>query len=80
MQRAKALCTVQCGDAYIKQPRLMQKISTDERKPWWNILSKIGALRKGGESASRINHVVDVVESDGSLRRPLCNIELLNNG
>lgn len=55
------------------------KMSTDERKPWWNILSKIGALRKGGESASRINHVVDIVESDGSLRRPLCNIELLNN-
>lgn len=55
------------------------KTSSDERKPWWNILPKIGALRKGRESPSRINHAVDIVESDGSLRRPLCGIELLNN-
>lgn len=59
------------------------RTSTDKRKsrrPWWNILPKIGALSKGRESSSRSNHGVDIVESDGSLRRrPLCNIELLNN-
>ncbi|KAG0613944.1 hypothetical protein M758_6G139400 [Ceratodon purpureus] len=55
------------------------KTSTVERKPWWDFLSKISALRKRRESSRQVNHAVDIVESGGSLRRPLCSIELLNN-
>lgn len=54
------------------------RTSTNESKrPWWNILPKIGAGRR---NSVRTDHAMEIVESGGSSRRrPLCNIELLSN-
>ncbi|XP_024395211.1 protein NEOXANTHIN-DEFICIENT 1 isoform X2 [Physcomitrium patens] len=58
------------------------RVSNEKRESqrlWWNILPKIGGRNKGEERSSDCYHAVDIVETDGSFRRPLCNIELLNN-